>query len=272
MKEPAGTKFDIDIRKSLYANVELHKDLYAVFNDGTAMLQRIVERMTEELMDTIHDDNSSRRRRGKCSGREKREKGKNTANNRQKKEKEKMREKLEQSEEDGDVRGVWIVANVVELEEEDEGTAAQGADPSTGQMKINAMNHVESVQGEDRRAKFRKIRDDRDDGFVQKSKIERRANVWKRQLGRSNKFDVLNLTEGGLEVEEVNAVDVVQEVVEITVDPGVANSGKKGVTRKKGDKNGAVGGSKRQFDACGRRRETGIRPGRQEVQHEVLGR
>ena len=44
MKEPAETKFDIDIRKNVYANVEFHKDLYAVFYDGTAMFQRIVER------------------------------------------------------------------------------------------------------------------------------------------------------------------------------------------------------------------------------------
>ena len=37
---------------------------------------------------------------------------------------------------------------------------------------------------------------------------------------RTNKFDVLNMSEHGLEVEEVNAVDVVQEIVDITVESG----------------------------------------------------
>ena len=40
----------------------------------------------------------------------------------------------------------------------------------------------------------------------------------------ANKIDVLNLTERGLEVEEVNAVAVVQEIVEITLDSGAAKS------------------------------------------------
>ena len=51
----------------------------------------------------------------------------------------------------------------------------------------------------------------------------RHANVWGATVemttaSRSNKFDVLSLTERGLGVEEVNAVDVVQEIVEIIVD------------------------------------------------------
>ena len=37
-------------------------------------------------------------------------------------------------------------------------------------------------------------------------------------------FGVLNLTERGLEAEEVNAVDVVQEIVEISVDVAAAKS------------------------------------------------
>ena len=41
---------------------------------------------------------------------------------------------------------------------------------------------------------------------------------------RGNKFGFLNLTERGLKVEEVNAVDVVHEVLEIAVDSGVAKS------------------------------------------------
>ena len=41
---------------------------------------------------------------------------------------------------------------------------------------------------------------------------------------RNNKFDVLNMTERGLEVEEVNAIDVAQKIVEITIDSGAAKS------------------------------------------------
>ena len=39
---------------------------------------------------------------------------------------------------------------------------------------------------------------------------------------RNTKFDVLEPIEGELEIEEVNAVDVVQESVEVTVALGVA--------------------------------------------------
>ena len=41
---------------------------------------------------------------------------------------------------------------------------------------------------------------------------------------RSNKFDVLDMTERGLEVEELNAVYVVREIVETNVDSGAAKS------------------------------------------------
>ena len=41
---------------------------------------------------------------------------------------------------------------------------------------------------------------------------------------RNNKVDVLNMTERGLEVEEVNAIDVAQKIVEITIDSGAAKS------------------------------------------------
>ena len=67
VKEPVETRFDIDIRNHLHANVEFHKDL---------MFQRIVERMTKELTDTFHDDHLSRRRRGtlvRCKERKKEE-------------------------------------------------------------------------------------------------------------------------------------------------------------------------------------------------------
>ena len=69
-------------------------------------------------------------------------------------------------------------------------------------------------------------------------------------MSRSIKFDVLNVSERELEVEEVNAVDVVQENLEITVDSGAATSvwpiRKKGVTRTNAcDEDGEAGGSKR---------------------------
>ena len=81
VKEPAA-RYDIDIRKNLCVSVEFHKNLYAVFYDGTAIFQRIVEHMTKELTDTFHDDKSSLRhgylKRRIGSGK------KNTANCRQK--------------------------------------------------------------------------------------------------------------------------------------------------------------------------------------------
>ena len=91
----------------------------------------------------------------------------------------------------------------------------------------------------DQRDEFCKIREgerdwlrtipaDREDGFVQRPK----RKTCKRQeksdeltsVNRSNKFDVLNLAERGLEVEEVKAVDVVQEIVKIIVNSGAAKS------------------------------------------------
>ena len=96
---------------------------------------------------------------------------------------------------------MWIVGNV-ELEEEEEGTGRPGADPSTGHMQINSMNHFKFVKDDATGpVKFVKIADD---GFFQSSKRKRR----KRQeysdgttnVNRSNKFDVCNLTEHGLDV------------------------------------------------------------------------
>ena len=65
---------------------------------------------------------------------------------------------------------------------------------------------------------------------------------------RSNKFDALELIECELEMEAESAVDVVQEIVEIIVDSGVANSvwpnRKKGVTRTKADEKAETGGKR----------------------------
>ena len=79
---------------------------------------------------------------------------------------------------------------------------------------------------------------------------------------RSNKFNVLNMPERGLEFEDVNAVDVAQEIVEITVDLGSCQERmadpREGCCEDKCDEDGEAGGSKRQSDTCGRRHEIGI--------------
>ena len=67
---------------------------------------------------------------------------------------------------------------------------------------------------------------------------------------RSIKFDVLKMTERGLEVEEVNAVDAVQEIVEITIDSGAAKSA--WPIREKG-------AGRTNVTKTGRRREMGVR-------------
>ena len=148
----------------------------------------------------------------------------------------------------------------MEVEEEEEGTGRPGC-----QSKVNEDSDGEEREctgrpgcrskylahedhrdepckiREGRRGEFSNIREDRDDGFVQSSKRMTCKRLEKTDgttnANRSNKFDVLNLTESRLEVEEVKAVDVVQEIVEITVDSGVAKRvwpiRTKGVTRTK---------------------------------------
>ena len=119
-----------------------------------------------------------------------------------------------------------IVGHVEELEEEEAGT---------GRPECRSMYWAHEDQRNElckyrdgRRDGFSKNREDRDDGFVCSSK----RKTCKREertdgttdVTRSNKFDVLNLTESGLKVDEVNAVDELQEVVEITDDTGAAKS------------------------------------------------
>ena len=111
------------------------------------------------------------------------------------------------------------------------------ADPSTGQnederdeLRKNREDPRDrfSEIREDRRDGFTKIREDSDDGFVQSSKRKTCERLEKTDgttnANRSRKFEVLSLTEGGLEVEEVSAVDEVQQIVEITVGWRVAKS------------------------------------------------
>ena len=84
-----------------------------------------------------------------------------------------------------------------------------------------AMGPVKKNRKEQREG-FSNIREDRRDGFVQKSKRKTRQHLERTDgptsASWSNRFDVLKRTEGELEVEEVNAVDVVQEIVEITLE------------------------------------------------------
>ena len=94
-----------------------------------------------------------------------------------------------------------------------------------------------------------------------KCRSERHANDWRIQTKTtkasiSSKFDVLELIESELAVEEVNAVDVVQEVVENPCRFGTSRSGrpirKKGVKRAKRDEESEVGSSTWQSDTRGR--------------------
>ena len=99
---------------------------------------------------------------------------------------------------------------------------ARGADPSTGHMKINAINHVKLVKdGATGSEKFA--------NWVRPSSHRQTCKLLEKtdgttEMDRRNKFDVLNLTESRQELEKVNAVDMVQEIVEITVDSGAAKS------------------------------------------------
>ena len=114
--------------------------------------------------------------------------------------------------------------------------------------------------------RLRKIREDREDGFVQRPKRKTCKRKEQRDemtnASRSNKFDVLNMAARGLEFEDVNAVDVVQEIVEIIVVSGCCQERmadpKEGCYEDKSDEDGEAGGSKRQSDTCGRKREIGI--------------
>ena len=140
-----------------------------------------------------------------------------------------------ESEKGSDVGGVWIVGNVEEMEDE-------------------AVNDAFNKDGADQRDEFIKIRADQRDGF---SKIHahqgdefgfysrRRTCKCQEEAGetksasRRNRFLALTAIESD-DDEEVNAIEIVQEVVEITVDSGAAKSvwpsRKRGVERTKSKK------------------------------------
>ena len=70
---------------------------------------------------------------------------------------------------------------------------------------------------------------------------------WDDECGSEQPVDVLNVAESGQEFEALNAVDVVQEIVEITVDAGAAKNvwPIEGRYEDKGDQDGEVGGNMR---------------------------
>ena len=184
-----------------------------------------------------------------------------------------------ESEKGSDVGGVWIVGNVEEIEDEEASDAfsEDGSDQRDGFIKIRAdqRDGLCKIRAEQRdgssksradqrdglckiraeqRDGFNKIREDRRDGF---SKIHadqgeefgfysrRRTCKCEEEMGetkstsRRNRFLALTTIESD-DDEEVNAIETVQEVVEITVDSGAAKSvwpsRKKGVERTKSKK------------------------------------
>ena len=183
-----------------------------------------------------------------------------------------------ESEKGSDVGGVWIVGNVeMEDEEVSDAFSEDGADQCDGLSNIRAdqrdgfsgsradqrdgsrrsradqRDGLSKIRAEQRDG-FNKIREDRRDGF---SKIHSdqghefvfysRTRTFKCQeetgktksTSRRNRFLALTAIESD-DDEEVNAIETVQEVAEITVDSGAAKSiwpsRKKGVERTKSKK------------------------------------
>ena len=140
-----------------------------------------------------------------------------------------------ESEKGSDVSGVWIVGNVGEIEDEEVSDvfSEDGADQRDGSIKIRA----------DQRDGFSKIPVDQGDEFEFYSrrrmcKCQEETGETKR-VNRRNRFLALTAAESD-DDEEVNAIETVQKVVEITVDSGAAKSvwpsRKKGVERTKSKK------------------------------------
>ena len=151
-----------------------------------------------------------------------------------------------ESEKGSDVGGVWIVGNVEEMEDEAVSDAfnEHGADQRDGSSYIRAdQRDGFNKNREDRRDGFSKIHADQGDGFGLYSrrrtcKCQEETGETKR-TSRRNRFFALTAIESD-DDEEVNAIETVQEVVEITVDSGAAKSvwpsRKKGVERTKSKK------------------------------------
>ena len=184
-----------------------------------------------------------------------------------------------ESEKGSDVGGVWIVGNVDEIEDEEVSDvfSEDGADQRDGFSKIRAdqRDKFSEIRAEQRDG-FSKIREDQHDGFSKiradqrdgssKIRADQRDGFSKipidqgdefgfysrrrmckcqeetgetKRANRRNRFLALTAVESD-DDEEVNAIETVQEVVEITVDSGAAKSvwpsRKKGVERTKSKK------------------------------------
>ena len=156
-----------------------------------------------------------------------------------------------------DVGGVWIVGYVEKIEDEEVSDAFSddGADQRDGFSKIRAdqrngfsesradQRHGSSKTRADQCDGFSKIRADQGDefGFYSRRrtcKYREEADETKNASG-NNRFLAMTAIESD-DYEEVNAIETVQEVVEITVDSGAAKSvwpsRKKGVERTKSKK------------------------------------
>ena len=122
--------------------------------------------------------------------------------------------------------GVWIVGNVEEIEDEEVSDvfSEDGADQRDGFAKfvqINVINSVKFAQSNvTGSVKFAQI-GAMNSGFI---RGEGRANVRRKRANRKARadktgFSALTAIESD-DDEEVNAIETVQEVVEITVDSG----------------------------------------------------
>ena len=144
---------------------------------------------------------------------------------------------MAESEMDEEVGGVWIVGNVEELEDEEmmlecrerrevgKGTCRKGCRIECWTQISADQCHGFSKIREDRRDGFSKIHADQGDGFGFYSrrgtcKCQEEADETK-NARRNNRFFALASIESEQD-EEVNAVEAVQEIVEITVDSGAA--------------------------------------------------
>ena len=150
------------------------------------------------------------------------------------------------SEKGSDVGGVWIVGNVEEIEDEEVSDvfSEDGADQRDGFSKIRADQRDGSSKiRADQRDGSNKIRADQGDefGFYSRRKTCkcREETGETKRANQRNRFLALTAVESD-DDEEVNAIETVQEVVEITVDSGAAKSvwpsRKKGVERTKSKK------------------------------------
>ena len=151
-----------------------------------------------------------------------------------------------ESEKGSDVVGVWIVGNLEEMEDEAVNDAfnEDGADQRDEFSKIRAEQRdgFSKIRA-DQRDGFSKIRADQRDefGFYSRRrtcKCQEETGETKR-TSRRNRYFALTAVESD-DDEEVNAIEIVQEVVEITVDSGAAKSvrpsRKQGVERTKSKK------------------------------------